>query len=794
MPRPRMPLPLLIAAGLALICLAGTAHAATGNAYQTTWSALDPQDDWAAQVLRSIFPTGSGVALPGIGSENTVIGKMVGQLSGYILALAAAFMAYATILQIHRAAESGRVLSTTTSSWAPVRLIFALVMMFPLASGFSTGQAAVMQVAMWGIGMGRAVYTSSIKAIGPDAIPIATPMIPGTKTIVTGLMENELCRALVNAASGNPNLVPAPTPIRSSIGGNSAQSGAYESWIYAMSNGNDIQSPVCGSVTLRQPDPAATNYAGVSVDMTAAQLNALTSVIQNDIRNDAQTVAQQLWQTRQSNALTQLMTTMVHGTQDYTQQLSQTATDFTNALRSALATSDAARGGELGLAANQNKLDALGWTSAGAYYVEIARLNGQTLSLLSSVPTVQPPTYQGLGWGLSRDMAPLVSSILTFQERLKAYVDTQDGLDAPGGNSELFSGATPGENGASTIDQIVRSIHLNERVLNAIVATISPITGSGWTDPFAALINLGQTLVLISVSALGLAAILSSTTATAGAVAWNVLTLNLSGAAAAGAGHLAMTFLATPIFYGIMCLLVPGLLIAYVLPMIPFAMWIAGVAGWLILVIEAVIAVPLWMFAHLTFQGDGLHGRGIEGYGLLFNVLFRPVLMLFGLMMGYLVFSSMSWLLLQGFCIAAGFALSHGWFVTNLLGLIVLLCMFVLMEVTLALVAFRLITLVPHHVVKLIGVQPANRLDIERFSQDVGTVGMGGAMRSIQGGTNVMLSAAQEHGQQRIAGSHGGGTPSGATSGRGNRAVRQIGTDSTLNAQADVSSPSPEEG
>ena len=391
-------MPLLIAAGLALICLAGTAHAATGNAYQTTWSALDPQDDWAAQVLRSIFPTGSGVALPGIGSENTVIGKMVGQLSGYILALAAAFMAYATILQIHRAAESGRVLSTTTSSWAPVRLIFALVMMFPLASGFSSGQAAVMQVAMWGIGMGRAVYTSAIKAIGPDAIPIATPMIPGTKTIVTGLMENELCRALVNVASGNPNLVPAPTPIRSSIGGNSAQSGAYESWIYAMSNGNDIQSPVCGSVTLRQPDPAATNYAGVSVDMTAAQLNALTSVIQNDIRNDAQTVAQQLWQTRQSNALTQLMTTMVHGTQDYTQQLTQTATDFTNALRGALATSDAARGGELGLAANQNKLDALGWTSAGAYYVEIARLNGQALSLLSSVPTVQPPTYQGLGW------------------------------------------------------------------------------------------------------------------------------------------------------------------------------------------------------------------------------------------------------------------------------------------------------------------------------------------------------------------------------------------------------------
>ncbi len=185
-------------------------------------------------------------------------------------------------------------------------------------------------------------------------------MIPGTKSIVAGLMENELCGALVNAASGNPNLVPAPQPIRSSVGGSSAMSGAYVSWVYAMSNGGDIEASVCGSVILRQPNPNATNYAAMSVDMTAAQQTALTTVVQNDIRNDAQTVAQKIWQKRQANSLAQLMTTLIHGTQDYTQQLTQTATTFTSALRSALSTSDAAQGGELGLAANQNKLDALG--------------------------------------------------------------------------------------------------------------------------------------------------------------------------------------------------------------------------------------------------------------------------------------------------------------------------------------------------------------------------------------------------------------------------------------------------
>ena len=210
-----------------------------------------------------------------------------------------------------------------------------------------------------------------------------------------------------------------------------------------------------------------------------------------------------------------------------------------------------------------------------------------------------------------------------------------------------------------------------------------------------------------------------------------------------------MSFLGTPIFYGLMCMLIPGLLISYVLPMIPFAMWIAGVAGWLILVCEAIIAVPLWMFAHLTFQGEGLHGRAIEGYALLFNVLFRPVLMLFGLFLGYFVFSAMSWLMLQGFGIAAGFASVE-----------------------------RLVRDQPagrnrpnlhvrahaHHpgcwsafgssawyriqVVKLIGVAPANRVDMDQFGKDVGLVGMASINAKRHRGAAAVSDA--QYGKQRV--------------------------------------------
>ena len=184
-----------------------------------------------------------------------------------------------------------------------------------------------------------------------------------------------------------------------------------------------------------------------------------------------------------------------------------------------------------------------------------------------------------------------------------------------------------------------------------------------------------------------------------------------------------MQFFATPIFAGCMALLIPGLTIAFVLPMIPWVMWIAGIVGYLILVCEAMVAVPLWMLAHLTFEGDGLHGRGFAGYELLFNILFRPVLMIIGLFLGYFIFTCASWLIRMSFGIAAAFVLGDGWIVTNWLGLFVLLSIFVLSHIVAAVASFRMITLIPHHVPRMIGFSSANRVDMDEFAQGAALIG-----------------------------------------------------------------------
>jgi hypothetical protein len=53
--------------------------------------------------------------------------------------------------------------------------------------------------------MAKSAYAEAVPAIGPDAMVVAEPMIPGTEIIVLGLVQNELARSLVNAASNKTN-------------------------------------------------------------------------------------------------------------------------------------------------------------------------------------------------------------------------------------------------------------------------------------------------------------------------------------------------------------------------------------------------------------------------------------------------------------------------------------------------------------------------------------------------------------------------------------------------------------
>lgn len=88
-------------------------------------------------------------------------------------------------------------------------------------------------------------------------------------------------------------------------------------------------------------------------------------------------------------------------------------------------------------------------------------------------------------------------------------------------------------------------------------------------------------------------------------------------------------------------LVIGGILLAFVLPLIPFARFLLGIVSWLIAVAEGLIALPLFLALQIGGEGQGLVSRASKGgYLLVLHAVIRPVLMVFGLVFAYFVFVS----------------------------------------------------------------------------------------------------------------------------------------------------------
>lgn len=90
----------------------------------------------------------------------------------------------------------------------------------------------------------------------------------------------------------------------------------------------------------------------------------------------------------------------------------------------------------------------------------------------------------------------------------------------------------------------------------------------------------------------------------------------------------------------LLLLLVVGFMLAYYLPFVPTLYWLGGAIGWLLMVLESIIAAPLWAVAHaIPSQEDGFAGRwALQGYQLLTNVIVRPLILILALIMTIFLF------------------------------------------------------------------------------------------------------------------------------------------------------------
>jgi conjugal transfer/type IV secretion protein DotA/TraY len=170
--------------------------------------------------------------------------------------------------------------------------------------------------------------------------------------------------------------------------------------------------------------------------------------------------------------------------------------------------------------------------------------------------------------------------------------------------------------------------------LNSFTVGIQQINGGDPLSEMAALghanLNTAFELLTISMGADGLSALLGKLSTKGKGVVLPTVSARLADVL--GAAGPMVTFIAS-IF------MVCGFTLAYILPMFPFTRFFFAVLVWVAAVLEAVVAVPLIALAHLNPEGEGLPGQSAKAaYFYVFNILLRPILMIFGLVCGLLLF------------------------------------------------------------------------------------------------------------------------------------------------------------
>jgi glycosyltransferase involved in cell wall biosynthesis len=92
-----------------------------------------------------------------------------------------------------------------------------------------------------------------------------------------------------------------------------------------------------------------------------------------------------------------------------------------------------------------------------------------------------------------------------------------------------------------------------------------------------------------------------------------------------------------------------GFMTAYYVPMIPYMTFLFGSIGWVIAVIEAMVAAPIMAVGMTYPEGENIFGKGEAGFMILLNVFLRPSLMIIGYIAAIALSYVVVWMLNSGF-------------------------------------------------------------------------------------------------------------------------------------------------
>lgn len=810
-----------VAAALLSIAVIGALVATPGQALASSVT-----DVFATPNKDDVFFNMLGYVVPGIGpvtGYETSAHKAVAQgflaFSAVLMFIGSLMLGWHVLNGTVQSAYTGKVLGERWHQiWAPGRVALGLGSLAPVAGGFGAAQVLVVYLIVWGGNLANTVWTPYVEALASGITSQQqansntnqyteklSQRLAGAEDVIYQIARREVCNATINryndvvykgssssgwlGVGGNKDTAMV-TQNPSLMEKGSWTDTAWNVVGWFNESPNDLQithtrhqidyGSMCGTaeITLDKVTSGGANTAMASHYRAAekfdeARARAIRDAI-TTIRDPAKKIAETYVPNgEKANALDQSKADTRDLRNNFRQALETAATSYRNtmveAARQQLAALDVTQGGKSLVKTMATEATAKGWANAGAYYVTLAQVQSAVNAKAMAKPIFGDMNLTP-GAQVSRDMLKSVvgdqndpGAILAFDNWWKDVVRTEfTPIDTDSAKAGRLD-----KNSDSSFSAMMDALGTD----GMLVGALSLFKDMDPFNPMKSMIDFGHKILMYFYLIMAVVA---------GASLFMSANLGLKAAATAissvvsagGLGTIILGFFSMLMF----ALFAVGVVHAYVIPMVPYIQVLFFLVGMMVLLVEALIAAPLWAFFHVRMDGGELVDQMQRpGYMIAFNLLLRPALMILGLMMSLFVFGSLAWFISHTFTVAA--VAAGGEHSVGPIGTIVMVCILTYLHYQIALRSFGLINQVPDRVTRWFGHGSENLGEENENRQAVGfAVGnisnrTEGILRA--GGAGGAMSAAMKQpGRNQAAPGRGPGKVTAGDAAKNARAAR----------------------
>lgn len=567
-----------------------------------------PPDDISVKILDQLF---GGLFNGG----NDMFGAGILVFNGAILTIGGILAAYTVLAGTLGTAHDGEMLGKKFSSvWIPIRYSVGTALVLPvLPGGYCMMSKLVAMSISIGIGLAGAVWDGFLENPTQQAnVSFPTTSRAQVITLAENAFKASICvngyQKFINDSQTENSVL---NFARYSFSKSVDTDGNY-------TYGHNLNSTACGKITNPKLDPvpatsAATNGASTNTGYLGSLDNLFKPVDISSMTTASKVQTATLVGAMDALSIQALADTNIKNNgATYYKKIVDAADKYMLGMKTA------AQNIPQSHETNEKKY---GWILAGAYFNNIVLTNNEIHKSLENIPDSSASTSLTLSGMPSEDVAHyLISDSVLKNNEIKQLVgsvssteEESSGKDGAGMSAWIGNQLAKLVSGIDLIDLKNDARH-PVIIINEMGTRILGV----WTGFMALTVATEVTAQAVKDES--------------GTIVGQVVTVGGLVPVSAGAGaviaaiNTTLKFVMAPIT----ALLVVGFVCAYLIPMIPFIMWLGAVGGWVIQCIIAIIVAPLWAVMHLHPNGDDLTGHGGNGYSMLMGLLLRPALLIFG--------------------------------------------------------------------------------------------------------------------------------------------------------------------